>query len=221
MRGTETVNLKKVLVVAAIVIIVRVLMSRFGWHRPSLPPRIIPALVLWTIFGIYWAIAGFNSAATQSSESQASTYFHQALLLAAFLLAFWPVPRLTGRFLPASTFWVDLGLAIQAAFLVLAVWARRHLGRNWSGEVRIAVGHQLVCTGPYRLVRHPIYTAMLGMLLGTAVVSGEDHALVGLAVLLLAYVRKTRLEENILLQAFGREYEKYRRATWALIPLVF
>lgn len=64
-------------------------------------------------------------------------------------------------------FVVAVGAILQAAFILLAVWARRHLGRNWSGEVRIGVDHQLLRTGPYRLLRHPIYTAMLGMFLGT------------------------------------------------------
>lgn len=103
----------------------------------------------------------------------------------------------------------------------MAVWARRHLGRNWSAEVRIAVDHQLIRTGPYRFLRHPIYTAMLGMFLGTAIASGQYHALLALALLFLAYLRKTRLEEKILRQTFGAQYDAYRRDTWALVPLLF
>jgi len=72
-----------------------------------------------------------------------------------------------------------LGVAIQTAFLLLAVWARRHLGRNWSAEVRIAVGHELVRSGPYKYLRHPIYTAVLGMVLGSAVAVNQFHALLG------------------------------------------
>ena len=105
--------------------------------------------------------------------------------------------------------------------MLLAIWARSHLGRNWSGEVRIGVDHELVRTGPYRLLRHPIYTSMLGMFLGTAISSSQYHALLGLGILLLAYLRKTRLEEQILQQTFGTEYEAYRRQTWALVPLLF
>jgi protein-S-isoprenylcysteine O-methyltransferase Ste14 len=105
--------------------------------------------------------------------------------------------------------------------MLLAIWARRHLGRNWSATVRIAEDHQLVRSGPYRLLRHPIYTAMLGMFLGTATASSQYHALLGLAMLVAAYLRKTRLEEKILYQTFGSQYNAYQRETWALVPLLF
>jgi protein-S-isoprenylcysteine O-methyltransferase Ste14 len=157
-----------------------------------------------------------------AAKSSNPTYFRQFLLCAALLLLIVPVPGLNGWFLTAQLpFLVAVGAIIQAGFLLLAVWARRHLGRNWSAEVRIAVDHELVCTGPYRLLRHPIYTAMLGMFLGTAIASSQFHALLGLAILVVAYLRKTRLEDQILAQAFGADYNAYRRHTWALVPLLF
>ena len=76
-------------------------------------------------------------------------------------------------------------------------------------------------TGPYRSVRHPIYSAILGMYLGSALVSGEAHALVGLALAMAAYWRKIRLEEQHLLSLFGPAYADYRRTTRSLIPGVF
>lgn len=184
--------------------------------------RIQFALILWVIFSVYWTVASRDSAPSQSSESKASTAFHQIILNAAILLLFIPVPGLTGWFLPQRFhFLVAVGVAIQAAFFLLAVSARRHLGRNWSAEVRIGEGHELVRTGPYRLLRHPIYTAMLGMSLGTAIASSQFHALLGIIILLLAYLRKTRLEENILRQTFGVAYDDYERHTWSLVPLLF
>jgi protein-S-isoprenylcysteine O-methyltransferase Ste14 len=100
----------------------------------------------------------------------------------------------------------------------LGVWARRHLGCYWSGEIAIKVDHRLIRSGPYRFVRHPIYTAMLGMFAGTAVVSGQLHAALGLAMAGFAYWRKIRLEEANLRKAFGPEYDAYRRATGSLVP---
>jgi protein-S-isoprenylcysteine O-methyltransferase Ste14 len=105
--------------------------------------------------------------------------------------------------------------------LLLAVWARRHLGRNWSGEIAIKVDHKLVRSGPYRVVRHPIYTALLGMYAGSAVVFGELHALLGLAMAVFAYGRKVNLEEANLMECFGADYRDYRSATWALLPGLF
>ena len=108
------------------------------------------------------------------------------------------------------------GLVIQAAFVLMAV--RRSLGSNWSGEVRIATEHRLVRSGPYRFIRHPIYTALLGMYCGTILVSGEIHAAIALALVTVAYWRKIRLEERALAESFGAEHEAYRRETWAWVP---
>lgn len=218
----KTKLVKQLALTLVIGVTLRFALTKLGWHPPSLDNRLIPALVLWVIFSLYWGIAGLNSAPTKSSESWVSTYFHQFMLGAAFLLLILPVPGLNGWFLPERLhFLVVAGAIVQAAFLLLAVWARRHLGRNWSAEVRIAMDHQLIRTGPYRFLRHPIYTAMLGMFLGTAIASCQVHALVGLALLVVAYLRKTRLEDRILAQTFGAEFDAYRHDTWALMPLLF
>jgi len=236
MTKTGTTKLTKQLALAAVVcVIARFAMHKLGWHSPSLLGRdinhfdydvewnrVTPALILWIIFSLYWTIALRNSSPTKSSESRLSTALHQISLNAALLLLFWPAPGLTGWFLPQRLhFLVAIGAIIQAAFLLLAVWARRHLGRNWSAEVRIGLDHELIRTGPYRLLRHPIYTAMLGMFLGTAIASSQYHALLGLAILVVAYLRKTRLEEQILRQTFGAEYDGYRRDTWTLVPFLY
>ncbi|HET6843188.1 MAG TPA: isoprenylcysteine carboxylmethyltransferase family protein [Candidatus Angelobacter sp.] len=225
MTVAETANKKLVRQLAVVVLIgitLRLGMNRLGWRLPSLDNRLLPAFALWMLFGLYWGTAARNSAPTKSSESWVSTYFHQFMLGAAFLLLILSWPGLTGWFLPQRLhFLTAAGVIVQAGFLGLAVWARLHLGRNWSAEVRIATGHELVRTGPYRWLRHPIYTAMLGMFLGTAIASSQYHALLGLAVLVLAYLRKTRLEDQILAQTFGADYDAYRRHTWALVPLLF
>src|SRR5262249_34573754 len=151
---------------------------------PTLRPellRMLPTFVLWVAFFGYWGIAARNAAPTKGSESARSTLVHQMLLACAILLLL-PIPGLTARFLPRAPLYWAVGLAIQAASACLGVWARIHLGRNWSSEVRIAVDHQLIRSGPYRVLRHPIYTAMLGMFLGTAVTTGEVHALLALVI---------------------------------------
>lgn len=189
---------------------------------PLLRSRVFPAALLWIAFSLYWGIAARNSAPTKTSESGKSKWFHQIILNLAILMLLIPVPGLTGWFVPERFHsLVAIGAVVQAAFALLAVWARRHLGRNWSGEVRIGEGHELVTTGPYRILRHPIYTAMLGMAVGTAIASSQYHALVGLVILLLAYIRKTRLEDQILEHAFGVEYDTYHHETWALVPGLF
>ena len=151
----KTKLIKQLVLVVAIGGILRFGLKNLGWHPPSFEKRLIPALVLWVIFSLYWGIAGLNSAPTKSSESWASTSFHQFMLGVALLLLILTVPGLNGRFLPERLhFLVVAGAIVQAGFLLLAVWARRHLGRNWSAEVRIAMDHQLIRTGPYRFLRH-------------------------------------------------------------------
>ncbi len=214
--------LKSLAPVIALVIAARMVMAKVGWHGIPIEARMYPSLVLWVIFAIYWSVSARHSAQARSSESQASTLVHQFLLLLSLVLVVLPVPWWTAS-LPISRFGflAPLGLFVQGASLLLAVWARWHLGSNWSSTVRIAEDHQLIRTGPYRFLRHPIYTAMLGMVLGTAVVSGRYHAFLGFALLVVAYLRKTRLEEQALLENFGAAYDDYRRDTWALVPLLF
>jgi protein-S-isoprenylcysteine O-methyltransferase Ste14 len=105
--------------------------------------------------------------------------------------------------------------------LWLAVVARRALGRNWSGEVTTKVDHTLVTTGPYALVRHPIYSSVFLLYGGTALASGEVHALVGLGLVIVAYARKIPMEEKVLAAEFGPAWDDYRARTKAIVPYLF
>jgi protein-S-isoprenylcysteine O-methyltransferase Ste14 len=183
-------------------------------------PLTISAL-LWIAFQVYWGVAAKSAAASVRRESAKSRAVHQNLLMAGLLLLFVPVPWLDRRVLPDGVSWVFAGLALHAASLGLAIAARRTLGRNWSGEITQKVEHQLVRTGPYRFVRHPIYTAILGMSVGTALVSGDLHAFIGVALVGAAYARKIRLEERNLDEVFGSAYDEYRRSTWAILPPIY
>lgn len=184
-------------------------------------PAMLVAIAILCIFSIYWSAAAKDSKPAESSESKASRMFHLTALNGGVLILILSIPGLTRRFLPAGVFVQSIGIALELAGFALAVWARRTLGSNWSGEVRIAAGHQLVRSGPYKNIRHPIYTAVLAMYCGILVVSGETHALVGLAIIVLAYLRKIRMEESILAAQFGDEFTTWRRASWALVPLIY
>jgi protein-S-isoprenylcysteine O-methyltransferase Ste14 len=204
--------------IAALVVLLALIVAGLIWVRPTL--RMLVSGVLWVVFLIYWSVAAANKAPTVKTESVASRAVHTRLLNLSLMLLYIPVPGLRARFAPLNVWIVGAGLAVQASGFLLAVWARRHLGRNWSGAVSIAADHQLIRTGPYRLVRHPIYTAMFLMSAGVCLVSGEAHALGGLAVLAVAYARKIPQEEGALREQFGAAFEDYRASTWALIPWV-
>jgi len=104
---------------------------------------------------------------------------------------------------------------------MLAVWARIKLAGNWSGTVTLKEDHEIVRTGPYRWIRHPIYSGLLLGLLGSAVALGDVRGLVALLLAVGAFWARIRLEERRLEDHFGAAYVEYRRASWAIIPLVY
>ena len=109
---------------------------------------------------------------------------------------------------------VVLGLACSVAGRVL-------LGNNWSGIVTLKQHHELIRSGPYRWVCHPIYTGLLLAFAGSALARGEWRGVLAVAIASAALWRKLRLEERWLTEEFGPRYLEYRRGTWALIPFVW
>ena len=110
------------------------------------------------------------------------------------------------------------GLALTIAGLALALWARVTLGGNWSGIVTFKENHELIRNGPYGHVRHPIYSAILLMVLGSALAIGTLGALVGLPLIGLGVWLKLRQEEALMTEHFPIEYPSYRSRVRALIP---
>ncbi len=131
-----------------------------------------------------------------------------------------PLPILGDRFLPRGTWCFWIGAAVTAGGLLFAVWARRHLGRNWSQAVTVKEDHALITTGPYAIVRHPIYTGLLLGLLGSAVARAEWRGLVAVALVLGVLWPKLKLEENWMRAQFGESYDAYARRVSALMPHV-
>lgn len=131
-----------------------------------------------------------------------------------------PMPPLLAEqvwMLPGAIAWAMVALA-STGFL-FCWWARVHLGRLWSSNVTRKARHHVVDTGPYRIVRHPIYTGILTAAFATAAVTGTVRAIVGAAMLAVAYAMKARLEERFLCEELGREaYESYRRRVPMLLP---
>lgn len=125
------------------------------------------------------------------------------------------------RVLPRGQAFEVAGAILTCAGVLLAIWARALLGRNWSASVAVKQGHRLISAGPYRLVRHPIYSSLLLAVLGTALVVGKLRALAAFACIAFTYCVKSRLEERFMMREFGSQYEEYRRHTRALVPFIF
>jgi protein-S-isoprenylcysteine O-methyltransferase Ste14 len=92
------------------------------------------------------------------------------------------------------------------------------LGRNWSATVTVKDQHELIRRGPYRFVRHPIYTGMLLAFLGTAIAQDQWRSLLAFVLVWLALWRKWRLEERFMQETFGEQYAAYRREVPAVVP---
>ncbi|HTL98487.1 MAG TPA: isoprenylcysteine carboxylmethyltransferase family protein, partial [Holophagaceae bacterium] len=169
---------------------------------------------LWCLWLVYWLIAAFGGKAVQRRESFVSRVGHFGpLILAGYLLGADHLPGgfLCGRAWPSSegVFWTGAGLL--TAGLLFSVWARVHLGGNWSGSVTVKEDHELVRTGPYGLARHPIYTGLLLGFIGSALSRAEWRGVLAVLIVLAALWRKLRLEERWMGEVFGEAYADYKR----------
>lgn len=177
----------------------------------------------WIVFIAIWVLAAISTKRTVYRESRAQRLRYWVLLVTAYFLLIYgrqlPYP-LNLRIIPhaAPIAWTAAILCI--AGLLFALWARFILGRNWSGMVTLKEGHELVERGPYRFVRHPIYTGMLAMFFATALVQGHLAGFVGVLLMFASFWIKLGLEENLMLQQFPERYAAYRQRTKRIIPFV-
>jgi protein-S-isoprenylcysteine O-methyltransferase Ste14 len=178
---------------------------------------------LWVAWIVYWWASSRNVKTTVRHESVPSRLAHVIpLAIGAWMIGASRMPGgvFTGRLLPASVWIFFAGVIIVAAGLGFTVWARIHLGRNWSGTVTLKEGHELIVTGPYRFVRHPIYSGLLLAFVGSAIARGEWRGVAAVALAFAALWGKLKLEERWLGEAFGEAYARYRAEVAALIPFV-
>jgi protein-S-isoprenylcysteine O-methyltransferase Ste14 len=195
-------------------------MSRF-MPGPSLPADIIPAC--WILFCVIWLLAAASTKRSIYRESGAQRLRYWILLVLAFLL-------LTKRYrLPyplhvriiSSTDAVQWMAAILCLLgLAFCVWARATLGRNWSGTITLKEGHELIERGPYRFVRHPIYTGLLAMFFATAIAYGHLGGFVAVVLAFASFWIKLKEEENLMLQQFPDQYRSYQQRVKCIIPFV-
>jgi protein-S-isoprenylcysteine O-methyltransferase Ste14 len=130
-----------------------------------------------------------------------------------------PVPFIEGRGILFEIVLGLLTLAIEFCSIWLVLSAVRTLGKQWSLTARVTEGHRLVVEGPYNIVRNPIYTGMLGMLVATGLaLSHWPNLLVGILVFLIGTMIRVRSEEKLLREAFGPEFEAYSSRVRAIIP---
>jgi len=177
--------------------------------------------VVWIAFLVYWNIKAADAKTTQRLDPRVSRLLRLlAYLIAILLLAIprIPLPWLYVQVSPSGFWPFWLGAAVTVAGLLFAVWAREHLGRNWSRSVTIKADHELIATGPYAVVRHPIYTGTLAGFLGMAIAVSQVRGFLAFALIFLALWVKLRMEEKWMRSQFGETYAAYARKTAALVP---
>jgi protein-S-isoprenylcysteine O-methyltransferase Ste14 len=178
----------------------------------------------WVIFGLYWLMAARSQKAARTSESPIYRVLRLLLLVVTFTLLFarWTaVGFLEWHFLGESPALAYGGFALAVAGIAIATWARISLGQYWSDKVVLKIDHQLIRSGPYARLRHPIYSGVLLGVAGTALVVDEWRGALALLLLLTNYAVKADREDAILSEAFPEQFSEHRRRAGFLLPRFF
>jgi protein-S-isoprenylcysteine O-methyltransferase Ste14 len=177
----------------------------------------------WGVWAAVWvALAGRVKPVAERIDRNRERAHYAPLIFAALLdilpLSVFP---LNARFVAFHSWLPHLGLLLVVAGLGYAIWARLTIAGNWSSDVTLKQGHELVVAGPYAWTRHPIYTGLLAAFLGNALAMGEWRGLIALGLAFLAFRRKIALEEALMRRVFGDAYAAYALRVKALIPWVY
>jgi protein-S-isoprenylcysteine O-methyltransferase Ste14 len=171
----------------------------------------------WAAFWIYWIVAAFGV------KRERVAWSHEFAVRAAIVAIVLVLIRLGvfhGHGTNSGPWRAGVGLVLFAAGLALAVWARLHIGRNWGTPMSRKREPELITSGPYRLIRHPIYTGILLAAVGTAV--GLSWVWLIASVLAGMYFSYSAIiEERFLTEQFPDAYPAYQRSTKMIVPFVF
>jgi protein-S-isoprenylcysteine O-methyltransferase Ste14 len=182
---------------------------------------VIGIAVCWGAFALAWLAGAIFYEPQAPPERTGNWWFGTAAStgLVISLAAGYAVPRADWQSLAWHTPVVRvLGLAILLAATAFAIWARLALGAMWSPAPTVKQEHQLRTSGPYAITRHPIYTGILTMLLGSALLAGAGPWIVAFPVYLVLLQFKIRIEERLMLAEFPDDYPGYRQRVPQLIP---
>ncbi|MCW3083948.1 MAG: putative protein-S-isoprenylcysteine methyltransferase [Bacteroidetes bacterium] len=178
---------------------------------------------LWFLLFIYWLITSISSKRPANKESPFIRFilYWLPLIFACYLLGpgdWFGHTLMRENFVPHTDAVGLTGLAFCTAGVIIACWARYLLGKNWSLSVQKKEEHELISTGIYKVVRHPIYTGLVLMFFGNALIVGDWRGLIAVAIVLISFLFKLKKEEKWLTEVFGDRYTAYKSHTKMLIP---
>ena len=180
-------------------------------------------IICWGAFFVVWIVAAIFTKRTVYHESRTRRLAYTLPIIVGWLFLFrgrrlespWDVPvipQTAGILIVAAIFCVS-GVAF-------CFWARAVLGRNWSGTVTLKENHELIVRGPYRFVRHPIYTGIMAMLIGTALELGHVAGMIGVVLVFASLWIKSNYEEEVMTNQFPDQYPAYRHRVKRIIPFL-
>jgi protein-S-isoprenylcysteine O-methyltransferase Ste14 len=177
----------------------------------------------WSVFFFVWVLAALFTKRTVYHESGTRRLCYIIPVVIGWYLLFRGDrlgPPFNTHFLPQTRAILVTAAILCLCGLVFCLWARAVLGRNWSGTVTLKEDHELIIRGPYRLVRHPIYTGLLAMLAATALQKGHLAGMIALILVFVSFWIKSNYEEEVMRKQFPEQYAAYREQVKRIIPVV-
>lgn len=177
--------------------------------------------IAWAVTAVYFLASMLFTNRIRRRESGGARVLDRLLLLGGYFMLFWIIPGSTKQhFMRTNTTLAALGVALTYLGLSLTLWSRIRLGRYWSGVVALKQDHRLIQVGPYRFVRHPLYSGIILAAFGLILAVTTWNSLLGLALLIACFERRAHIEDALLAAEFGAEFEAYRQRTGRLVPRV-
>lgn len=177
----------------------------------------------WFIVITYWFISGFSVKKLKNQESFFKRFIQYwlPLIIAIILLGpgeWFGNSLLRENFVPHSDLVGNIGLVFCVIGAIIACWSRYLLGKNWSLSIQRKENHELIQNGIYKILRHPIYTGLLLLFIGNALIVGDYRGLIAVIIVFISFWFKLLKEEKLLIETFGNQYIEYKNRTKALIP---
>lgn len=181
--------------------------------------------ICWIIVLIYWTFTSFNAKKAKSQENVFTQFIQYWLpLLVAFLLLgpgdWFGNSWLRENFVEHTNTVGYIGLAFAIIGAIIACYARFLLGKNWSLSVQQKNEHELIQSGIYGIVRHPIYLGMLLLFIGNGIIVGDYRAIIAVLIVFISIWFKLKKEEQLLIAIFGEKYRAYQQKTKRIIPFI-
>jgi|SRR5690348_234621 protein-S-isoprenylcysteine O-methyltransferase Ste14 len=175
----------------------------------------------WVVTFVYFFVSMLLTNRIKRRETGGARVLDRVLLLGGYFLLFAEIPQLGAlnlHFMAETRAMQIAGAVITCAGLGLTNWSRARLGRYWSGVVALKQDHRLIQSGPYRVVRHPLYTGIIVAAIGMVLFETTWSSVVGMALLTACFERRAHKEDALLASEFGAEFEIYRQRTGRLVP---